>query len=106
MRVIVCDDESMEPITVIELGLAELRGWEREGRLGCVRVAAPRVPEPPGPHETVPTEAVMDIVELRIVRREDLWVAVTKQGERALQLDAALLPGQRRALALAPWVVS
>lgn len=111
MRVIVVDEESMEPITVIELGLAELRGWERAGRLECVRVAVPvegldfnlasRQDEEPVMKVPVP-----DIVELRIVRRGDLWAASTRQGEKALRLKPALLPGQRRAIALTPWAVS
>jgi len=111
MRVIVCDQESMEPITVIEIGLAELLGWERTGRLDCVRLAvpsagldlnlAPRQDEAP-----VMKAAMVDIVELRIVRREDLWIGVTRQGEAALRLKAALMPGQRRTLAVAPWLVS
>jgi hypothetical protein len=108
MRVVVCDEETKEPITVIELPYRDLMRWARQGQLDYIRIATmPKLNFNLAPLQDQPAMIPVDIqmshvVELRIVRSGDLWVAFTRQGERALELKAALLPGQRYTLKNAP----
>jgi hypothetical protein len=105
MRVLVCDEDTREMITVIELPFSDLKRWERSGQLNYIRIATmPKLDFSRAPRQDAPAMIPVDlqmshVVELRIVRSGDLWMAFTRQGERALELKAALLPGQRYTLA-------
>jgi hypothetical protein len=106
MRVIVCDEETKEPITVIELAYRDLMRWARQGQLDYIRVATQPKFEAAQKADLamIPRDAFAYIVELRIVRSGDLWVAFTRQGEKALELRAVLLPGQALTVQRAyPW---
>lgn len=103
MRFVVYDDESMEPITVLNLRGFTERDIERHGRR--YRVPAPA----PFPSFQEPPNACveMQVVDLEfepIVRqrhgreRQYSWLCFTKATELAMLLNPDWLPGQRPAV--------
>jgi hypothetical protein len=93
MRVIVYDEETREPITIIALPFRELQKAVQRP-VWRVAVYPPLHFGPPLRDDEI-SRQVIQVVELRIVRSGDSWHAFTKQGELAMQLPAAFLPGQK-----------
>lgn len=99
MRFVIYDDETMEPITVVDLpGIGE-RDIERLGR----RILLPPRPEIKIGEPPSSDFRRMEIVEIRFEqfqrRGARTWMAFTREAELAMLLDPAWLPGQRPAIA-------
>lgn len=99
MRFVIFDDETMEPITVVNLpGIAERDILERMG--GIVRMAIiPKFEFKVREADNPPAPAKMDVVVLRFerfVRRNQVsLMCFTREAELAMLLDPDFLPGQR-----------
>jgi hypothetical protein len=99
MRLVIYDDDTMEPITVVSVPWFGEKDIERLGRR--LRLSTPPPQElvafDPGPPEA-PFRA--PIVELRFeqfVRHgRPSWMCFTREAELAMLLDPDWLPGQRR----------
>jgi hypothetical protein len=105
MRFVIYDDDTLEPVTVLNIRGFTERDIERHDR----RYRIP-VPEPINffaPIEAIPTIQKMRIVDLFFepFRRrkidgteQDSWICFTKATELAMLLNPDWLPGQRGAV--------
>lgn len=105
MRVVIYDDEDMEPITVIELRGLTARDLRQRGMIWRVPV-----PEPINfsmPIEEPATMQTMRIVDLefepmrrrtRDGREQESLICFTKAADLAMLLNPSWLPGQRSAV--------
>lgn len=100
MRFVIFDDDTSEPITVINLpGIGERDIWERMG--GRVLLAIPpRLGVAIKAASEPPSALRMETVELRFerfVRRDQTsLMCFTREAELAMLLDPDFLPGQRK----------
>jgi hypothetical protein len=100
MRFVIYDDETVEPITVVDLpGFGE-RDIER---LGCRILLSPQPDFSLSRAEPSSDFMPLKVVEVRFEqfqRRGVLaWMAFTRETELAMLLDPSWLPGQRPAIA-------
>jgi len=105
MRVVIYDEESLEPITVIDLpGLSDMALHERRDWRVAVQVKQPHRPRV---GETVKYSDSMRYVDLKfeqisrvtLTHGEQLtWLCLTRATELALLLTPDWLPGQRPAI--------
>lgn len=103
MRFVIYDDESLEPITVLNLPITERDALER--RLWRVAVPMPLEFTPVGftPNQPIKTP-IVEIEFVPFVRRSSRngeqrsIFAVTRATELAMLLNPAWLPGQRSAV--------
>lgn len=99
MRCVIYDADDMEPITVFDVPNRFLREIDR-GERGPDLAFAPVMPmdiEPYLPDDPGPSMARYCRLHFeRIIKdgRTLMWLCTTRDGETALQLKAAFLPGQ------------
>jgi len=106
MRVVIYDDEDMEPITVINLRGVTARDLRERGMLW-------RVPVPePTPMRVMPPEEEFSLQKMRVVdleferfrrrtrdgREQESLICFTKAADLAMLLNPEWLPGQRSAV--------
>lgn len=101
MRIVVYDDEDMEPITVLDLKGVTYRDIERVGMVWRVPVP-PSLPHPMG--YGVPAMPCAEVVTLhfeRFIRKnrdgrhQESLIVFTKAAALAMRLKPGWLPGQR-----------
>lgn len=94
MRIVIYDDEDMEPITVVNLrGVAERDIYALDMRL---RLAIPAPPPAPSEEVSFITMRVVDVTFERFLRRGKVHLmAFTKTADLAMLLKPDWLPGQR-----------
>lgn len=101
MRVIVFDDETMEPITAITLPM-----WMADRLRSSDRIRVPYVPKIALPEmidtdtlpETLPRNWCEVWFEKFIRHGNPHWFCFTREGEHALNLKSVFLAGQARAV--------
>ena len=106
MRIVIYDDESFEPITVIRLRGVTHRDIEARGRHWRVTVpqrlnlAVAQCDEAPKyePIPTVDLEFEMIIRQTSRNGRQEHWLCFTRAADLAMLLNPAWLPGQRPAI--------
>lgn len=101
MRFVIFDDETMEPVTVVNLpGVTERDIWERmDGQIRIPLSPEDRVPRMAAPEEVpIPTKMYYVLLRFeRFVRRgQTHLICVTRETELAMLLDPDFLPGQRK----------
>ena len=104
MRFVIYDDESLEPITVLNLPLTERDIFARGMRW---RVPAPHLISFASRYEHAETMGKLEVVELEFERfqrnsprhgRQKSVMCFTRATELAMLLNPAWLPGQRSAV--------
>ena len=97
MRFVVFDDDTMEPITVVNLhGVTERDLFFRMDQ----RIRLPVIPEHSSFVSTEsPNQTTFDVVELRferfLRRGQFVWMCFSREAELAMLLEPTFLPGQR-----------
>jgi hypothetical protein len=102
MRFVIFDDETTEPVTVVNLaGIAERDIWDRMD--GKITLCIPGAPSSILTDEMRPPSHRPYLVDLRFERfvrnGHVTLMCFTKQSELAMLLEPDFLPGQRREVA-------
>lgn len=97
MRFVIYDDESLEPITVIDLPLTD-RCIDQRGRRWRVHVP-PQFPLQIMPSNELQEPQIVDLWFEQFVRGKRVaWMCFTRAADLAMMLNPAFLPGQYSAV--------
>lgn len=101
MRVVLFDDETMEPLTVLHLP-SWMTGQLTAGDRMTLPIFRPlttyTIKDDPGPVPTIDQDRVCIWFEKFYRRSEPHWFCFTRDGENSLLLRSVFLPGQRSAV--------